>query len=419
MRHALVLLAAIASPAVVQAPHRTVLTHATVFDGTATWERDRTIVITDSMITAIDSGPLPASRTDDEVIDLRGRFVIPGLIDTHVHLATDPDHEDTRSRALARLKAAIRGGVTSVRDMAGDTRRLADLARSAAVTDLASPDIYYAALFAGPTFFRDPRTHAASAGAVAGAVPWMRAIDASTDLRQAVAEAKGTGARAIKLYAALDSVTVARIVAEAHRQGMLVWAHAALRPAMPRDVAASGLDAMSHASLVAWALSPAQRKAWQDSSAVAGGMLDVPALDSVLRVMAAGPIMFDPTLFIMMDDGGRLNLAAAATRRAHQLGVPISTGTDSIAAADTSALPNVHEEIALLVRDGGFTPAEALVAATENGARTLGIADRVGSLQPGKRADLVVLSADPLADITSTRSVQLVMKRGVIFRRDQ
>jgi imidazolonepropionase-like amidohydrolase len=129
--------------------------------------------------------------------------------------------------------------------------------------------------------------------------------------------------------------------------------------------------------------------------------------------------MFDPTLFIMMDDGGRLNLAAAVTRRAHQLGVPISTGTDSIAAADTSALPNVHEEIALLVRDGGFTPAEALVAATENGARTLGIADRVGSLQPGKRADLVVLSADPLADITSTRSVQLVMKRGVIFRRDQ
>jgi imidazolonepropionase-like amidohydrolase len=417
MRLTFFLLAAIASPVAAQAPHRTVLTHATVFNGSADWERNRTIVITDSMITAIDSGSAPAPRAGDQVIDLGGRFVIPGLIDTHVHLATDPDSEDSRPRELARLKAAIRGGVTSVRDMAGDTRRLGDLARSAAVTDLASPDIYYAALFAGPAFFADPRTHAASAGAVAGAVPWMRAIDAGADLRQVVAEAKGTGATAIKLYAALDSLTVARIVAEAHRQGMLVWAHAALRPAMPRDVAASGLDAMSHANLVARAIPPEQRKALQDS-AITSVVLEVPALDSVLRVMAARPIMFDPTLFVMKEIGG-LDLAAAVTRRAHHLGVPISTGTDSIAAADSSALPNVHEEIALLVREAGFTPAEALVAATENGARTLGIFGHVGSLTPGKRADLVVLASDPLEDIANTRSVRLVIKRGEIFRRDR
>ncbi|HET8761974.1 MAG TPA: amidohydrolase family protein [Gemmatimonadales bacterium] len=415
MRHILLALVAIASPLAAQAPHRTLLTHATVFNGSAAWERNRTIVITDSMITAIDSGPA-VSRAGDEVLDLRGRFVIPGLIDTHVHLATDPDSEDSRPRELARLKAAIRGGVTSVRDMAGDTRRLGDLARSAAVTDLPSPDIYYAALFAGPAFFSDPRTHASSAGAVAGATPWMRAIDARTDLRQAVAEAKGTGASAIKLYAALDSLTVARIVAEAHRQGVPVWAHAALRPAMPRDVAASGLDAMSHANLVARAIAPETLKALHDSSRLADAVLDIPSLDSVLHVMAARRIMFDPTLFVMKEFGG-LDLAAAVTRRAHHLGVLISTGTDSIAAADTSAMPNVHEEIALLVRDGGFTPAEALVAATENGARTLGIFDHVGSLAPGKRADLVVLAADPLADITNTRSVRLVMKRGVVFRR--
>lgn len=415
MRRTLLVLTAVASPMAAQAPHRTVLTHATVFNGSATWERNRTIVITDSMITAIDSGSAPAPDAGDQVIDLGGRFVIPGLIDTHVHLATDPDSEDSRPRELARLKAAIRGGVTSVRDMAGDTRRLGDLARSAAVTDLPSPDIYYAALFAGPAFFSDPRTHAASAGAVAGAVPWMRAIDGGTDLRQAVAEAKGTGATAIKLYAALDSLTVARVVAEAHRQGMPVWAHAALRPAMPRDVAASGLDAMSHASLVARAIAPEKLKALRGSSGLAGAVLQIPSLDSVLQVMATRRIMFDPTLFVMKEIGG-LELAAAVTRRAHQLGVPISTGTDSIAAADTLALPNVHEEIALLVQSGGFTPAEALLAATENGALTLGIFDHVGSLVVGKRADLVVLAADPLKDIANTRTVRLVMKRGVVFQ---
>lgn len=391
------------------APHRIALTHAEVFDGTAAWQHDRTIVIDDSMIRAIEpaGAAVPAGAT---VIDVHGEFVIPGLIDAHVHLATDPDHEDSRDRALARLKAAIRGGVTNVRDMAGDTRRLSDYARDAAVTDIASPDIRYAALFAGPRFFADPRTHAASAGHVAGEVPWMRAITDTTDLRQAVAEAKGTGATAIKLYAALDSITVARVVAEAHRQGMLVWAHAALRPAMPRDMAASGLDAMSHANLLAIAVPRALRT---PHAVIAG----VPALDSVLHVMAARKIVFDPTIFVM-DSGSQRDLAAAVTRRACQLGVLISTGTDSISAADSTALPNVHQEIALLVTRAGFTPAEALVAATLNGAKTLHIDNHVGTLEPGKRADLVVLAADPLRDIHNTTSVRLVMKRGVVFRKD-
>ncbi|MGH7583498.1 MAG: amidohydrolase family protein, partial [Gemmatimonadales bacterium] len=279
------------------------------------------------------------------------------------------------------------------------------------------PDIRYAALFAGPTFFRDPRTHSSSEGFVPGRAPWMRAVTDTSDLRELVAQAKGTGATALKLYAALDSTTVARAVAEAHRQGLLVWAHAALRPAMPRDMAASGLEAMSHGNLLAMAIPAAQRTALQKSLAAGNTEIESPPLDSVLRVMAAHHIVFDPTLFVM-DSGPQRTLAAAVTRRAHQLGVLISTGTDSIGAPDSTALPDVHQEIALLVHDAGFTPAEALVAATENGARTLGIFDHVGSLDVGKRADLVVLAADPLRDIHNTISVRLVMKRGVIFRRE-
>ncbi len=418
------LTAAFAGPATVTAQtapasahHRVVFTHAEVFDGTAIWTHDRTIIVDDSMITAIDSGRDYAARPGDEVIDVRGRFVIPGLIDSHVHLATDPDHEDTRDRALARLKAAIRGGVTNVRDMAGDTRRLAGYARDAAVTDAPSPDIRYAALFAGPSFFADPRTHMASAGAAPGTVPWMHAVDTNSDLRELVAMAKGTGATAIKMYAALDSTMASRIVAEAHHQGLLVWAHADLFPATPAQVEVSGLDAMSHANLVAMAIPRAQRTALQPRLAAGDTIIDSPPLDSVLRYMAAHRIAFDPTLFVMTP-GRELDLAGAVTRRARQLGVIISTGTDSISAADSTALPNVHQEIALLVTRAGFTPAEALVAATENGARTLGIFDHVGSITAGKRADLVVLDADPLRDIGNTRSVRLVMKRGVIFRRE-
>ncbi|MGH7584312.1 MAG: amidohydrolase family protein, partial [Gemmatimonadales bacterium] len=181
MKLVIAALLAVVSTAAAQAPHRTILTHANVFNGTAKWSHDRTIVIDDSMITAIDSGAVPAPHAGDVVIDVHGRFVIPGLIDSHVHLATDPDHEDAPARALARLTAAIRGGVTNVRDMAGDARMLGYYAREAMLTDLPSPDIRYAALFAGPTFFRDPRTHSSSEGFVPGRAPWMRAVTDTSD----------------------------------------------------------------------------------------------------------------------------------------------------------------------------------------------------------------------------------------------
>ncbi len=83
--------------------------------------------------------------------------------------------------------------------MADDLRQIADLTRAARVGEIPGPDIYYAALMAGPSFFTDPRTHETTrGGAVAGSTPWMRAITPETDLKIAVAEAHGTGATAIK-----------------------------------------------------------------------------------------------------------------------------------------------------------------------------------------------------------------------------
>ena len=101
--------------------------------------------------------------------------------------------------------------------MAGDVRALASLQRDARLGEIASPDIYYAALFAGPAFFADPRTHDASRGLVPGQAPWMRAITDTTDIHQAVAEARGSGATAIKLYAELSGALARRITAERPR----------------------------------------------------------------------------------------------------------------------------------------------------------------------------------------------------------
>ncbi len=300
------------------------------------------------------------------------------------------------------------GGVTAVRDMAGDVRALGSLQRDALLAEIPSPDIYYAALFAGPAFFADPRTHDASRGLVAGQVPWMRAITDSTDLHQAVAEARGTGATAIKLYAALSGDLAQRITTEAHAQGLAVWAHAALRPATPIEVVRAGVDATSHASLVALAMDSSRRAA--DLRALPSQPLDLDdaGLDTLFRTMVTMHTVFEPTLLVFADDPARLRLAGEITRRAHRAGVTMVAGTDTLAVADsdTLALPNLHGELELLVRLGGLSPEEALESATRNAAGVLRAQETRGTIAVGKLADLVVLSSNPLADIRNTRTVR-------------
>ena len=151
------------------------------------------------------------------ILRMKGKYLLPGLIDAHVHMATDPSGTDNREHTLSTLKQMLFKGVTSVRDMAGDARTLAGLARDALTGDIPSPDIYYAALMAGPDFFSDPRTATSTKGAVAGHTPYMLAVTDSTNLPAAIAAAKGTGATGIKLYANLSSRLAAHIIAEAHK----------------------------------------------------------------------------------------------------------------------------------------------------------------------------------------------------------
>ena len=171
-----------------------------------------------------------------KIVQVAGLFVSPGLINSHEHLATPPD----RPFAAKMMRKDLYGGITAVRDMADDLRSVADLARAARIGEIPGPDIYFAALMAGPEFFKDPRVQVASRGAVAGSVPWMQMITPQTDLEIAVAEARGTGATAIKIYADLPGDLVLAITTEAHRQGALVWAHAAVFPASPAEVIQAG-----------------------------------------------------------------------------------------------------------------------------------------------------------------------------------
>lgn len=412
-------------------PVATLYSGGTLIDGTGgPAQTDRDILVRGDRIVAVAArGAIAQDAVGDAArIDLRGRFVIPGLIDSHVHLATPPN----RANAEAILRRNLYGGVTAVRDMADDLRAVAELTRASRVGEIPAPDIYYAAVMAGPDFFADPRVGAVSQGFVPGTVPWVQSIDDKTDLRTAVTLARGTAATAIKIYADLPPKLVRAITAEAHRQKIMVWAHSAVFPTRPADVIAAGADVVSHICYLAYQVEPVMLAAYEDRTPVHEELLaagDDPVIAGLFGAMLRRGTIIDATgsLFVKYSAERKADpkkkplrctgqAVVRLTRQAWKAGVPISTGTDYVAKYDQS-WPEVHDELFFLARDVGMPPLEVIRSATLVGAQAAGQAADMGSVEVGKIANFVVLGADPLADIGNIRSIEMVVKRGRAYRR--
>ncbi|MGQ0660915.1 amidohydrolase family protein [Sphingosinicella sp.] len=423
---------AAAQPPFAPAPEteRVVYRHATLIDGTGTAaRRDMAVVTRGERIEAVlaDAALTPAQTDGARVVDLSRRFLLPGLIDSHQHLATPPN----RRQAEALMRRDIYSGITATRIMADDLRSIAELDRAARVGEIAGPDLYFAAVAAGPSFFADPRTRAISGGGwTPGETPWAQAIDDRTDLPLAIARARGTGATALKIYANLSPRLVRRLTAEAHRQGLAVWAHGMVFPTPPADVIAAGPDVISHTCYLAYQAVERRPARYQDRAPIdpapfASG--DNPVMARLFAEMRRRNIILDPTLRVYREverrsaGGGRppyctLDLAARLTDQARRAGVLLSAGTDGDTPRE-AAYPALFEELELLVSRAGMTPLEAIRAATRIGAMTMGQNRQMGVIAPGYRANLVVLERDPVADIANMRSVLFAVRRGRRFER--
>jgi imidazolonepropionase-like amidohydrolase len=418
----------VAPPSRPPAPQITIYRGASLIDGTGgPVRRDMAVVVAGETIRmVVASRALPPSvLRGARIVELEGRYILPGLIDSHEHLATPPN----RRLATAMMRRDLYGGITAVRDMADDLREVRVLADKARLGEIPGPDIHYAALMAGPSFFDDPRTHSATQGAIAGKVPWMQAIDRRTDIARAVAMARSTGAVAIKIYANLPADLVRRITAEAHRQHMLVWAHAMVFPATPAEVIGAGVDSVSHICYLAYQASPRRPASYQDRFPVdyarfeGGDNRDMAAL---FREMRRRGTIIDATdrVYVAAERraaGGKpyhctSDLAFRLTNQAWRAGVAISTGTDGYAGHE-SLYPSLHEELELLVRRAGMTPRDVIRSATSIGARALGQERSMGTIAPGKLANMVIVARNPLENIANLRSVLITVKRGRRFDR--
>lgn len=367
----------------------------------------------------------PDAPRDAIVVNLGGGYVIPGLIDSHVHLGTVPNRE----RAEAELHRMLYAGVIAVRDMAGDARALASLARDSRLGLIDAPDVYYSALMAGPSFLSDPRPQSAAAGETAGEVPWMQAVTSETDLVTAVALARGTSASGVKIYANLEPSLVAGITQEAHRQGMPVWAHSMVFPTRPLEVVRSGVDVISHVCRIAWeGMAEAPTEYHHDQvPEYANLSAESPVFTELFQEMKGRGTILDATLstYARADRSTQTNatsdrcdtdFARALVARAYAEGIPISAGTDFTTPPD-DPYPALFEEIEELATNGGLSPMAAIEAGTRVSAQSIGVANRYGTLVHGRPVSFVLLSENPLEDIRNLRTVRAVWKNAVRFDR--
>lgn len=391
----------------------------------------QTILIKNGFITTIGSASEIAIPDSVISIKMTGKYVMPGLFDTHVHFGTDPTEIDNRETTEKVLKNMLLSGITSVRDMAGDARALADLSRDALVGDIASPFIYYSSLMAGPKFFEDPRTISSAKGLVSGEAPFMKGVTEETNLPLAVAEAKGTGATGIKTYAMISGELEKAIVAEAHKQGMMVWSHINLGDATKEQVIEAGADVVSHIGMIVDFSDIREKNSWTEylnkdktfwddyyASLDVDEYMDI--LENSDTILEPTTLVYqrrrdaqldkkDPSTFALGYGEIVLEVSKRFIPEAHKRGIKIAAGTD------TDQEIFVHEELYTFVDEYGFTPAEALQTATNIAAETVGQESSTGIIETGKSADLLILNSNPLDDIRNIEDVTLVIKRGVQY----
>lgn len=391
------------------------LKNALIIDGISEIPKKGDLLIKNQQIEQISYQKTITPPKNATIYDLSDKFLIPGLIDAHVHFGTDPSGGDNITDTKKRLAYLLNKGITAVRDMAGDARFLGYLARAAALNEIPSPAIYYSALMAGPTFFDDPRTHASAKGAEPGNCAWMKGVDMQTDMQLAIAEAKGTGATGIKVYADLPATTIQKIVAVAHQQALKVWSHAAVFPAKPQAVVEAKVDVVSHSTLLAW-----EGVDYLPNSAkgryVKQANFDVhqPVFDKLVKSMQENGTILDATLATYQHerfDPSIFLQGVALTRLAYKNGVKIGVGTDM----SVNDLPDIHplfKEMDILVNQVSMSPMEVIQAATLTNATMIGMDKKLGSIEVGKQADLVILDKNPLTNIKHVNTTKYVFKQG-------
>lgn len=383
------------------------LTGGRIVDGRGVVSERADVRIDDRSITAIGgSEPRPA----DVVVDVSGKTVCAGLMNAHVHLCFDGSADpapafqsegdtETALRALPRLAQTLSRGVTTVRDLGGKEEVTLTLARLEADGSLVAPRILAAGRVITMT---------------GGHGHWMGVeVDGADEARKATRRMIQAGARAVKVMATAGMMTAGQragapqltvremraCVEEAHKAGIGVAAHCESREGAANAIAA-GVDSIEHGHGLDETLL---------EQMVVGGIALVPTIACDRVIIRRGREAGIPPFII--EDCARLAPSLEyALSRGIELGVTVAAGNDG--GAPLTQPGDIVDELAVYV-ELGMSPQAALASATSATAELFGL-DDVGTVDVGKRADLLVLNDDPLRSVDALRAPHLVIAAGRI-----
>jgi imidazolonepropionase-like amidohydrolase len=410
-----------------------VLAGPTLIDGTGDPPKPNSvIIINDNKIVAVTNeteyhdqyhhSPINNETARVNVLNLTGKYVIPGLFDMHAHVAGVRKNSYNQNFSENALEMLLDYGVTTIRSPAGPTNQSIALKHNVSKGNIEGPEIFTAGIL-----LNSPQI----------AIPFVeKQISTEEHAREEVRYQAEAGVDFVKLYVGLPPNLVKAAIEEAHSQGIRVIGH--LYMTSWTDAANLGIDALTHGVPVNPFLLPSGDKREQFLENGGGPFehflwLDLVDLNSteieeMINALVQNDIPVDPTLSIYEailkgDDGfsdpqNQLRWAKVLqlTKIMYDNGVQILSGSDI---PNFGLVPgaSLHNELELLV-EAGIKPLEVIEIATNNGATALGIDDRVGTIQPGKEADMIILSANPIENISNTKEIEAVLVDGRFANMD-
>jgi imidazolonepropionase-like amidohydrolase len=388
-----------------------VLVNGTLIDGTGSEPLPNAVVVLDGdKIEQVGQmGQVDFDSSSAEVIDLAGKTVLPGLIDMHVHLAYVPMAQSPGQPGYDELmptetlvaltaarsaRAALLGGLTSVRDMG-----------AAYLVSLKLRDLVEAGFLPGPRICA-AGPMISMTGGHAGELGVE--VDSPDEARKAARQLIKEGVDCLKLAAnglgmdepELTEPEMRAAVDAAHNAGIRVAAHASVWRGVENALQA-GVDTIEHGCTINGSLAEIM---------VERGIVVAPTLATGMRIARIGADYDDwrDKLDVIHH---RLETAARSVRLAYEAGVKIGLGTDG-SQRPLLEVGEILPELQALVGEIGMSNMDTVRAATSVAAEGLGWEDRVGTVEPGKLADITVLHGNPLEDIGAFKDVFLVLKGG-------
>jgi len=397
-----------------------ILEGATVIDGTGDLPKpNTTIVINESRIAYLSSDT--ANNYDlnfsaaKNVINLTGKYIIPGLFDMHAHVANVRKNSYNQNESEYMLRMLLTHGVTTIRNPGGSTEQSVALRENVSEGKIVGPQIFTAG-----QLLNTPQIP----------VPFVeRQVQTEQDVRQEVRTQAAVGVDYVKLYVGLTPELVQAAINEAHSNGIKVIGHLYLTSWT--DAANLGIDALTHGVPVSpFLLSEANQQRFLEAGDHPFNhflWLDLVDLNGdeireMINALVNNNIPVDPTLDIyeamVKEEPQNQYLwpkVLQLTKMLYENGATLLSGSDI---PNFELVPGVslHHELEILV-EAGIPSLEVIKIATRNGAQALGIEEDVGTIEPGKQADMIVLSDNPVEEINNTKKIEAVINNGQLIER--